>query len=176
MKEKLSPWQIGHLYSSFLLKGKRSSRVSFINDVGSQEQKKLFSSQKRLIDKPVFKPETAALINEALKTGGCFGSFSSAKNRSDDYFFVDFNNRYLSVKWFGSENGSVVMPRISSQDEATLAKKTQSLNGTSCKSIVKKQISYYPVGGGKNRRWIPFIPKNTAFDNGPTAKSGKRSL
>jgi membrane peptidoglycan carboxypeptidase len=159
-QEKLSLFQLAHLYSSFSSQGRKSTRYNFVDKVLGGTGREIVSFNYKRLGKRAFSKESADVVNAALKSGKCKRSYISASGKTDDYYAVEFNDRYLTAMWFGSEKGKVMLPKLSNSDERAFYSKITSLDKLPCNLSKPKNISYYRTGSNESKKWIPFISGN----------------
>lgn len=155
-QEKLSPFQIGHLYSSFVNGGKKPPKFRFLDKLVDNTGKTLVTFDPSKSTKKVMKSTTAAVIAETLKDQRCFSQIVSSQGRRDDYMIAEMNERYIVIKWFGSERGKTLMPPLSKGMERKFALSAGTLNKLPCQPKTFKNISYLSKGQKSDRVWIPM--------------------
>ena len=92
--------------------------------------------------KKVMKSTTAAVIAETLKNQKCFSQIVSSQGRRDDYMIAEMNERYIVIKWFGSERGKTLLPPLSKSLEKKFALSAGTLKKLPCRPKTFKNISY----------------------------------
>ena len=160
-QEKLSIFELAHLFATLPMEGMQSSRFNFIESVLNPSGKEILKLKNKIVGKRVFSRNSANLVNAVLKDSKCVYRYVDSKGKSDNYYVVEYNDKYLNFMWFGSERGKVIMPKLNRQEEISFGKLVSSLNSMPCHMRKSNNISYYRMGYQQNKRWIPFISSRT---------------
>lgn len=158
-QEKLSIFGLSHLFSTLSTEGKRPSKFGFVDKVLDQSGKEIVNFDNQRLGQSAFSKGAALVVKEALKTGDCVSSYVSGAGKTDDFFAAEFNDQFVSVKWFGSERGKVLMPKVSLEEENRFVAAVSSLKDQPCRKSNPENISYFSLGKDKNKKWIPFYIK-----------------